>query len=343
LEIGDFGIVIKPTMSIDLGLNSLLAKTEATMAREKGTKHLDSSSMVAATTDSADMLNNDDSNITFPAVASASASPDRKEKNKNGIGGKRDDDESSMNVSGSLADWNFRGDGSNSKQQHRGESPGDARPQTTSTPSREARRSGTNDTSLNGRGGDGHGGAKAGGDQQMRTSQSAESSAALCAPRTFSPLPLRSSQNRPSTVSALTQPLKSLGNNSLKMSPFGLRSKDYVSEAERIVSNPNELQQWMVKGGVQRAAAELGMDMREIQTRSIKDFAREPGRPNLVSRHIRELRFNHYKLRRIEKIATILNHLAQKKDSTTGKPGHGRASKDVSISFERTITTERRR
>ena len=66
-----------------------------------------------------------------------------------------------------------------------------------------------------------------------------------------------------------------------------------------------------MKGGVKRAAAELGMKMNEIQIKSLKNFAREPGRPNLVARHIKELRYNHYNLRRIEKIATILNHLVR--------------------------------
>ena len=97
--------------------------------------------------------------------------------------------------------------------------------------------------------------------------------------------------------------------SSLLLLPPSLLPHRYIAEAERIVSDVNEQRQWMMKGGVKRAAAELGMKMNEIQTKSLKHFAREPGRPNLVARHIKELRYNHYNVRRIEKIATILKHL----------------------------------
>jgi len=129
-------------------------------------------------------------------------------------------------VSGSLADWSFQGDASSANDadiQQRGESP-DARPQTTSTPSRDGKKG--RGLHSSGGGGGGGGGGSGGGGQKMRVSQSAATLSA--APRTYAPLSSRPSLHRPSTVSALTQPLKSLGDKSLKMSPFGMRSKEYV-------------------------------------------------------------------------------------------------------------------
>lgn len=199
-------------MSIDLGLNSLLAKTEAKLAREKGLTQAESS---------ADALNNNNSTITFPAVASAVPSPERVKIKNN----KTDEHEESMSgVSGSLADWSFQGDASSTTDadiQQRGESP-DARPQTTSTSSRDGKKG----RGLHSSGDGSSGGGGRGGGQKMRVSQSA--AALSAAPRTYTPLSSRPSLHRPSTVSALTQPLKSLGDKSLKMSPFGMRSKEYV-------------------------------------------------------------------------------------------------------------------
>ena len=201
-------------MSIDLGLNSLLAKTEAKIAREEGLKQAESS---------ADALNNNDSTIKFPAVASAVPSPERVKIKNN----KTDEHEESMSgVSGSLADWSFQGDASSTNDadtQQRGESP-DARPQTTSTSSRDGKKG--RGLHSSGGGGSGSGSGGGGGGQKMRVSQSAATLSA--APRTYAPLSSRPSLHRPSTVSALTQPLKSLGDKSLKMSPFGMRSKEYV-------------------------------------------------------------------------------------------------------------------
>jgi len=327
---------------MDLGLNGLLAQTEANLTNDTASEMTIAASSLASPpmrknlVESADALVYNESKTssstpTLPHVASASPSPVQ-QRPQTTTSSNNDNEDNGSPVSGSLADWKFDGTSSTDS----------SRPRT-----KQSR-------------GDGQ--------QGMRGSQSAATtlgrhepsspSSSMSASRTFdthsslSPgaFSLRGATNmhRPSTVSELTQPRQSLNNKSLKMSPFGVRSQRFITDAENIASDAMKLSSWLMKGGVQRATAELGMKMTELRTRTMKSFRREPGRPQQVAPHIQELRYNHYLLRRIEKIATILSRLNDKKERDMAqRNGTGTHSKKQKIAvtgvFEKTVSSERRR
>mgnify|MGYP000931692544 FL=1 len=158
--------------------------------------------------------------------------------------------------------------------------------------------------------------------------------------------------DRPSTVNELLKPQHGLGSIKLSMSPFGIRAKSHIPEAERLAGDGEAFDMWIRKSGVQRAAGRLGMGIEDLFPRSRASFAREPGRPHRVSYQVQELRFSHYQLRRIEKIALVIDNLAREKEKAAdeyaaqarGERTRGaKALKDVNTLFERTVGTERRR
>ena len=258
---------------MDLGLKGLLAKTEATMAEKEGGSSVAAISLQPDT--SADQLNVAETTTRTTTTLPAIPSPEQKrEKNMN----PQDIPETGHDISGSLADWNFQNDSQHSSRpqttQSRGQSRSDSHERSSSDSNNHHRHH-------DGRHDDGRHDATGG----IRTSKS---TGEFTMTKQFDATTI---DHRPSTVSELTQPRMSLGNNSLKMSPFGVRSKSFISEAERLCSEDTLLSPWLMKGGVQRAVAELGMDLRELHTRSLKDFSREPGRPMRVSFHIQELRY----------------------------------------------------
>lgn len=341
---------------MDLGLNNLIARTDASITQKERQTSIAAAALApensssATLTESADALINENTTstnatttinaiiqssdtptkTTLPQVASATPSPSRSPQ-----------DHDVNNISGSLADWNFDGTSSNNS----------SRPRTKQ--SRGESRGGNNinnNVSSNKR----ISGSKSAAANIGRTNNNMIPSTET-ANRYFdthSRLSQSIDTKRPSTVSELTQPRKSLSNKSLKLSPFGVRAKNFIGESEKLCSNENDLNSWLIKGGVKRAIKELGMNSSELRTRTLKSFQKEPGRAQLVAYHIQELRYNHYLLRRIEKVATVLSRLNDKKQKDLERinenwdsPNKRRSKKEEALAglFEKTISSERRR
>ena len=276
---------------MDLGLKGLLAKTEANIN--------DSSNFTSTPqpnhTTSADTLNSQETSkksssdaTSFPHVPSASPSPEKRSlRNTQNNNNPQDTPEDASNISGSLADWNFKGDGS--------ENDNTSRPRTTQ--SRGGSGSGSGSGTRNNNNNNGNNYEQKNNSHQNNNNNSGHIRGGLRGSKSTGGNGFNMNQqfhansnHRPNTVSELTQPRDTLGNSSLKMSPFGVRSQSQISEAERLCSDDNVLSSWLMKGGVQRAVSELGMSITELKTRNIKSFSREPGRPMIVPFHIQELR-----------------------------------------------------
>ncbi len=308
---------------MDLGLNSIIAKTSAQLAKGDGVAGNASAAAAAATspTTSATTLAPDGAALLTEA-ATVAVSPSQKQQRRSPA---EKVDEAA--VEGSLADWKFSGN------QNDDASPSPARPQTHQKKSRSTPN------------------LRRGGKSKLKSPSS--SGKKLNKVRLPSH---RSSQTkrgtRPSTVNELLKPQHGLGNVKLSMSPFGIRAKSQIPEAERLAGDGEAFDTWIRKSGVQRATTRLGLELEDLFPRSRASFAREPGRPHSVSYQVQELRYSHFLLRRIEKIALVLDELAREKKKSAedyaaqarGERVRGaKALKDVSTLFERTVGTERRR